>query len=92
MCRHCERLVEDVDFKVTMHAFMTRTAANMTRSYREKGVWLPRDLVADDIDITVTATMMQPGVPTLRGGRSGAAWVANLLVGMNPGLGEDYKP
>lgn len=35
MCRHCERLVEDVEHKQLVHDFMAQTAINVNRKINE---------------------------------------------------------
>lgn len=44
MCKHCERLERDADFKATMHAFMARAASNLSAM---QGIHIP----PEDIDI-----------------------------------------
>lgn len=53
MCRHCERLQEDADFKPIMHAFMERVAKNLNRQMHEEGKRLARPIVADDVSLKV---------------------------------------
>ena len=46
MCRHCDRIKEDLDSKPIVHAFMADIAAKMSRN---TGV----DLTADDLDLRI---------------------------------------
>jgi len=62
MCRHCERLVEDIEHKQLMHDFMAAAAKGVNRKLREDGVPITRDVTADDLelDIKVIAPTIRP--------------------------------
>jgi|HubBroStandDraft_3_1064219.scaffolds.fasta_scaffold83812_4 hypothetical protein len=49
MCKHCERIVERPQDKPIVHAFMTRTAENLSRL---RGTFI----TADDIECSITLT------------------------------------
>lgn len=64
MCRHCERIKEDVESKPVVHAFMEHLAKNCNRAVRERGTPLAHEITADDIDITVHVNaVVKPLVP-----------------------------
>ena len=48
MCRHCEKIVEDVQHKETVHRFMEAVAAGINRRIREQGNETPFPITADD--------------------------------------------
>lgn len=49
MCRHCDRIVLDLEFKPVIHEFMKAAAFNLTKM---KGV----EIRADDIDCDISIT------------------------------------
>lgn len=49
MCKHCEKIKEDVESRPIVHAFMADLAAKMTRNYAGSGVVIS----ADDLDIKI---------------------------------------
>ena len=51
MCRHCERLVEDVQHKETVHAFMAAAAVGINRYAAEQGLTLIAPVTADDVNV-----------------------------------------
>lgn len=50
MCKHCDRIIEDVESKPIVHEFMAHVAAGMTK--RGGGPVV----TADDIDVTIEVT------------------------------------
>lgn len=50
MCKHCERIKKDDEFKPVMHAFMELVAKNLNRQAQEEGKILARPITADDVD------------------------------------------
>jgi hypothetical protein len=60
MCRHCERIVEDVQHKETVHRFMQAAADGVNRSLRERcqksGESLAKEVTPDDLDIKIEVT------------------------------------
>lgn len=55
MCRHCERLVEDVEHKELLHKFMEVMAEKVNRRLAEQKY--PQRVTANEIDIQITATV-----------------------------------
>jgi len=62
MCKHCERLVEDIEHKQLVHDFMVVAASGVNRKLREDKIPIIRDVTADDLelDIRVIAPTMNP--------------------------------
>jgi len=58
MCRHCERLVEDVAHKQLVHDFMALAASGVNRKLREDAakMGLYQQVSADDLDVSITVT------------------------------------
>jgi len=53
MCKHCERIKEDLSSKPIIHAFFEDLASKCNRKAIERKLELIRPIIADDIDITV---------------------------------------
>ena len=56
MCRHCEKIVEDVQHKETVHRFMEAAAAGINRRIREQGHETRFPITADDIEVELKVT------------------------------------
>jgi len=57
---HCERLVEDVEDKPVVHAFMEALAKKLNRKMVEEDQRLQRPITADDIELSVTVNIILP--------------------------------
>jgi len=61
MCRHCERMVEDIEYKQLLHDFMAIAAKGVNRKLREDNVPIMRDVTADDLEVEIKVS-----APTVR--------------------------
>lgn len=67
MCRHCERLVEDVQHKQVVHDFMEVLTAGINRTFAERKMSLR--VTPDEVEFYVTvpdknADPLGMGIPT----------------------------
>lgn len=56
MCRHCEKIVEDVQHRETVHSFMQAAADGINRRIREDGDETPTPITANDIEVELRIT------------------------------------
>jgi hypothetical protein len=59
MCRHCERLVEDVKHKQLVHDFMALSAKKTNERLLRPG---ETPITADDLNIHFEVTVYKPGM------------------------------
>lgn len=56
MCNHCEKIVEDVQHKETVHKFMQAAADGVNRSLAEQGRTPMHPVTPNDIEVLLNVT------------------------------------
>lgn len=63
MCKHCERLVEDIQHKQTVHDFMAVLTNGINRTLSERG--MKTRVTPDEVEFYATMASKEPGVNKL---------------------------